>query len=534
MSCGAAAARPSWPPTRSTQRAADVEAESAASSGSSSSRPWRSSTARAGAGRTQVLRRPCQCRDRRRARDQRVKRRHEAAPGRHQTEGGLRWSVLGSTRTWPSPSRKCDQLREPDFEAELDELGRGRLPAQVPHRSIASNRWRAFAGFRRSAGLLPPAPRRSPRSQLRPSSISNTGSDPAPIALEQHATKQSSDAGGVQYSEALPQVAGGASGIPSTAGGSAEALKEYSTSLPDSNASDPTLSRATHREIERSAEIGLLADRPTSPRTRPRSSAPSTTLAASFCTRRPRRGEKCRGALRSADPKRQARRCARRLLGDRRGPPRTRQPPTSPSPPSPSTKRLQDSRARLDGLLAQLSTAEAESEREAIGAELRGERRHAAHCARSWRHCTAAPTYSQGLAADRSRRLFDGTQAAAWGIGDACGRCRPHPRHRRRSDGRRPSRTRPAGPARPPRLARPPPLAANPPRAGARRLTDIDHTPAGVNVGCARYGGAMEERQRGPAEAPNLGEPANRDPQPRWCCCGAGGSTQTGHSRCCC
>ncbi|MGN6216796.1 MAG: DUF4349 domain-containing protein [Solirubrobacterales bacterium] len=79
---------------------------------------------------------------------------------------------------------------------------------------------------------------------------------------------------------------------------------------------------------------------------------------------------------------------------------------------------LRESRARIDSLLAQLEAAEVESEREAVEAELRHERRHAARLAAQLDHLHHRANYSRV-----SLRIVtgeaEGSSGGAWGIGDA-------------------------------------------------------------------------------------------------------------------
>ena len=83
-------------------------------------------------------------------------------------------------------------------------------------------------------------------------------------------------------------------------------------------------------------------------------------------------------------------------------------------------ERLHDSRARIDSLLAQLATAETESEREALEAELRGERRQAAALEAQLAHLHRRTRYSH-----LSVRIETGDSPAssggAWGFDDALG-----------------------------------------------------------------------------------------------------------------
>ncbi|MDX6634121.1 MAG: hypothetical protein QOF06_324 [Solirubrobacterales bacterium] len=79
---------------------------------------------------------------------------------------------------------------------------------------------------------------------------------------------------------------------------------------------------------------------------------------------------------------------------------------------------LQDSKARIDSLLAQLEGAEAESEREAVETELTQERRHRSRLRAQLHHLERRADYSRVLV-----RIETGAEeessGGAWGIGDA-------------------------------------------------------------------------------------------------------------------
>ena len=84
-----------------------------------------------------------------------------------------------------------------------------------------------------------------------------------------------------------------------------------------------------------------------------------------------------------------------------------------------ANEELQDSQARVDSLLAQLSTAEVESERDAIAAELRSERRHAARLRAQLARLNQRTAYSRVLV-----RIQSGTSTESggpWGVSDAFG-----------------------------------------------------------------------------------------------------------------
>lgn len=319
-----------------------------------------------------------------------------------------------------------------DFAAELDEL----VAAGFPRKSRIG-RLRAvmvrFRGLSPQRRLVASAAVALTAIAIATVLVSNTETNPAPIAFEQHATdrggvqstRQPSEPAGVQYSEALPQVpnsmessaAGGSAGALQE---SAEGLKGYSTSLPNSNSSYSTLSRATHREIERSAEIGLLAD--------PADVADDS--AQVFRAVHDARGIVLRStttAGRNAGAHFDLLIPSARL-GDALAAfsaideVRSRHEATADitKPTVAANEELQDSRARIDSLLAQLSTAEVESERDAIEAELRGERRHAALL-----RSQVARLHQRADFSRVSLRIESSASATspggAWGVDDALG-----------------------------------------------------------------------------------------------------------------
>ncbi len=82
---------------------------------------------------------------------------------------------------------------------------------------------------------------------------------------------------------------------------------------------------------------------------------------------------------------------------------------------------LQDSRARIDSLLAQLEGAEAESEREAVEGELAAERRHRARLRAQLQHLERRADYSRVLVRIETGASEHSSGAGAWGIDDAIG-----------------------------------------------------------------------------------------------------------------
>jgi hypothetical protein len=82
---------------------------------------------------------------------------------------------------------------------------------------------------------------------------------------------------------------------------------------------------------------------------------------------------------------------------------------------------LKESRARIDSLLAQLEAAELESEREALEAELRHERRHAARLAAQLDHLHKRADLSRVYLRIVTGESDESSGGGAWGIGDAFG-----------------------------------------------------------------------------------------------------------------
>jgi len=84
-------------------------------------------------------------------------------------------------------------------------------------------------------------------------------------------------------------------------------------------------------------------------------------------------------------------------------------------------ERLDDSRARIDGLLAQLASAEGEEERIAIESELRGERREAAALRAQLDRLQRRAGFAQVSLRIESGAERGSSGAGRWGVGDALG-----------------------------------------------------------------------------------------------------------------
>ena len=82
--------------------------------------------------------------------------------------------------------------------------------------------------------------------------------------------------------------------------------------------------------------------------------------------------------------------------------------------------RLQDSRARIDGLLAQLAAAETESERETVEAELRTERRHLAFLRARLAKLDRRANFSRvSLRIETGAASAPSDEGGTWGISEA-------------------------------------------------------------------------------------------------------------------
>lgn len=80
---------------------------------------------------------------------------------------------------------------------------------------------------------------------------------------------------------------------------------------------------------------------------------------------------------------------------------------------------LQDSKARIDSLLGQLEAAETESEREAVEAELRQERRHRARLRAQLQHLQKRADFARVSLRIETGAGEDSSGGGAWGVDDA-------------------------------------------------------------------------------------------------------------------
>jgi hypothetical protein len=255
--------------------------------------------------------------------------------------------------------------------------------------------------------------------------VTSVDSGSTPVAFEQHAAFERRVAKpSAQLDKGLPRSSNrslessaasaevGAEPLPGS-------LREYSSSFRNPNASFTPTRTTRHRNIERSAQIGLLAEPSDVADDSSKVFAAvhdadgivlhSTTSSGSNAGARfallipsARLGDAL-AAISSIDEV-----SSRHEATD------------DITAPTVSTREeLQDSRARIDTLLAQLSAAETEAEAEAVDAELRGERRHAAELRARLARLDRRTTYSHVSVRIESDPSAD--SGGAWGFDDAIG-----------------------------------------------------------------------------------------------------------------
>jgi Domain of unknown function (DUF4349) len=248
-------------------------------------------------------------------------------------------------------------------------------------------------------------------SESRPIAIGSGSPTPGPSVQSAEGTHQVAppkSSEGVQSSEVIPFAA--------TAGSSGSGRAVSPPAIHSPNA-ESLLNFSHNREIERSAEIGLLAD----PADVADDSAKifaavhdadgivlhSTTSSGKGAGARfellipsARLGDAL-AAFSSVDEVRSRHEATDDIT----------------KPVVTANEELQDTQARVDSLLAQLSGSEVESEREAIAAELRVERHRAARLRNQLARLHQRITYSRVLVRIESGPSTE--SGGSWGIGDA-------------------------------------------------------------------------------------------------------------------
>lgn len=312
-----------------------------------------------------------------------------------------------------------------DFAAELDKL----VAAGFPRRSrFGGSPLAALAGRLRAASpqrtLLAAGSTALAAIAIATVVVASNDSAPGPVALD--SGQRLEPRRHAQPSKPAPQATApetrGRSTEAGAVAGSAEAPKEaspleYSSSLPSSNSSHTTLGRTTHRDIERSAEIGLLAD--------PADVADDS--AKVFSAVHDARGIVLYSTTTSG--KHAGANFDLLIPSTRLGDAlaafsaidevRTRHETTVDitAPAVSVSKELRYSKAWIDRLEAQLSSAESELEREDIEAALHSARRHAAQLRAQLALLDRRTAFSRV-----SVRIESGASQGSegsWGIGDA-------------------------------------------------------------------------------------------------------------------
>ncbi len=301
----------------------------------------------------------------------------------------------------------------PNFAAELDEL-----VATAFQRERRAGRW-PLAAFisrqrRHSPRLLLFACGGMALAAIAVATIVLAGVDPSsrPTTTADRAQTGSAQAGLLNGFRELPSPA--AKSSASAAEGASRELREQSAS-----ANLVPFSRVRHREIERSAEIDLAAEPDDVAEDSAKvfsavhdargivlhsTTASGRNAAADFDLLIP--SAKLGDALAAFS-------AIDQVL--------TRHEATTDitAPTVAVGEQLEDSQAKIDGLLGQLATTESESEREAIEIELRGERRRAAALRTQLERLHRRTDYSRVSVRIEAGGSPPGASGGGWGIGDA-------------------------------------------------------------------------------------------------------------------
>ncbi len=278
----------------------------------------------------------------------------------------------------------------------------------------------ASARFPPSACSSPPAVTALAAIAIATIVVTSVDSGSAPVALNPHAAIERSS-----LPSPRPSSTGRSQQISSAIARIQRCLKrpaledsrEYSTSLPEPECLSTPLQPATARSSAPPRSPSSPSP-PTSPTTPAKVFAAVHDADGIVLHSTTSSGQQRRCPLRPADPERHA--SATRLPPSprsTRSAPGTRRPTTSPRRPSRPGEELQDSRARIDSLLAQLAAAETETER---GSGRSRAARRAPPRGRPARSAGAAASTHHLLA--RLVRIESGASAdsgGAWGIDDA-------------------------------------------------------------------------------------------------------------------
>jgi hypothetical protein len=312
----------------------------------------------------------------------------------------------------------------PDFAAELDHRAAAGFPRHAPGSSGAERLVAWVRGLR-------------PRQLLVPAGAVALAAVVALVVSGTTTRNEAPQPGGsvLSYTNTFDQgnpyngfLSKGGSEFPSvdSSGGESSVAAESEQAAPSAGASEQFVpfSRSTHREVERSAEMVLGAD----------PDQVDEAAAEVFDAVHANDGIVLRSSIQNGSAAGAGAEFELLIpsgkLGDalaafsRIGEVRTRHEATADitAPTVTVGEHLRDSRARIDGLLAQLAEASTESEREAVEAELRTERRRSAGL-----RSRLSTLHRRANLSRVSLRIETGAAAApssedsVWGVGDALG-----------------------------------------------------------------------------------------------------------------
>ncbi len=241
--------------------------------------------------------------------------------------------------------------------------------------------------------------------------VASVDSGPGPVAIEQHE--------GIERHAATPPVQAGNASAAQAQSEQGSSGVQFSDRVPLAKRESEFQTNARHREIERSAEIRLLA-------------APADVAEDSarvfaavhdadgivlHSTTSSGRGAAAHFELLIPSAKLGDALAAFSAIDEVQSRHEATDDITEPTVSA--REELEDSRARIDALLVQLSSAETETEAEAVETELRAERHHAARLRARLANLDGRTTYSRVSVRIQSDASAD--SSGAWGFDDALG-----------------------------------------------------------------------------------------------------------------
>jgi hypothetical protein len=263
-----------------------------------------------------------------------------------------------------------------------------------------------------SSNLARLNPTDRPAAEPAAKGFTGAGGTASPPAAE---PGQDRGASGVQYEPAVPTVEGSASGVGASAAGSAPS---------SANPTGPYAARARHREVERSAQMVLGAD----------PADVGNDAAKVFDAVHAVDGIVLSSSVRGGEAGDAGARFELLIpsakLGDALASfsaidtvvSRHEATDDITAPTVRAGEQLRDSRAKIDGLLAQLASAGTEAERASAEAELRAERRHNAYLRSQLSTLERRANLSRvSLRIETGAASPFSSSDDGWGIGDALG-----------------------------------------------------------------------------------------------------------------